>query len=211
MGSRTAAMPRALFRRSLHEWNPHQRSGKKAHGDGHSGAIKPVSSWPSTPSAIVLIASRWTFFEAVGQKPTARATARDRIEHAQGRRAHGFRPLRGTSRHCLHAGLRIRPRTMRWADDRIGPEARLLGAYAWATMLKKTVLKLAFGTDYDVGAHQPLPRFVRPALHANAPMVGRKKNGWGARHEKISLDDCIRAYTSGSAYAAVRGRQRKAN
>jgi predicted amidohydrolase YtcJ len=85
---------------------------------------------------------------------------------------------------------------MRWADDRIGRE-RVLGAYAWATMLKNGV-RLAFGTDYDVEPISPF-RGLYACVTRERP-EGGPKNGWEPQ-EKISLDDCIRAYTSGSAYA----------
>jgi predicted amidohydrolase YtcJ len=85
---------------------------------------------------------------------------------------------------------------MRWADDRIGPE-RIVGAYAWATMLKNGV-PLAFGTDYSVEPISPF-RGLYACVTRERP-DGGPKNGWQPQ-EKISLDDCIRAYTSGSAYA----------
>lgn len=85
---------------------------------------------------------------------------------------------------------------MRWTEDRVGPECAK-GSYAWATMLKNGV-RLAFGTDYDVepiSSMQGLYACVTRELPEGGP-----KGGWQPQ-EKISLEDCIRAYTSGSAYA----------
>ena len=85
---------------------------------------------------------------------------------------------------------------MRWAEDRIGSE-RIKGAYAWATMLKNSV-HLAFGTDYPVEPVSPF-RGLYACVTRERP-EGGPRNGWEPQ-EKISLTDCIRAYTSGAAYA----------
>ncbi len=133
-------------------------------------------------------------FEAVA-KANGPRDRRDRIEHAQVVAPMDF--VRFAELHVI-ASMQPSHQTtdMRWADDRIGPE-RVLGAYAWATMLKNGV-KLAFGTDYDVEPISPF-RGLYACVTRERP-DGGPKNGWGP-HEKISLDDCIRAYTSGSAYA----------
>jgi len=85
---------------------------------------------------------------------------------------------------------------MRWAESRVGPE-RIKGAYAWATMLKNGA-PLAFGTDYNIEPISPF-RGLYACVTRERP-DGGPRNGWEPQ-EKISLSDCIRAYTSGSAYA----------
>lgn len=85
---------------------------------------------------------------------------------------------------------------MRWAEQRIGPE-RSKGAYAWNSLLKSEA-KLAFGTDYDVEPVSPF-RGLYACVTRESPQGG-PPGGWEPQ-EKISLNDCIRAYTSGSAYA----------
>jgi predicted amidohydrolase YtcJ len=85
---------------------------------------------------------------------------------------------------------------MRWTEDRVGPE-RSKGSYAWATMLKNGV-RLAFGTDYDVEPISPM-RGLYACVTRELP-EGGPKGGWQPQ-EKISLEDCIRAYTTGSTYA----------
>ncbi|PYT34065.1 MAG: hypothetical protein DMG58_05710 [Acidobacteria bacterium] len=64
-------------------------------------------------------------------------------------------------------------------------------------MLKNGV-RLAFGTDYSVEPISPF-RGLYACVTRERPEGGPRK-GWEAQ-EKISLEDCIRAYTSGSAYA----------
>ena len=85
---------------------------------------------------------------------------------------------------------------MRWAGLRIGPD-RSKGAYAWAS-LQKSGARLAFGTDYPVEPLNPM-RGLHACVTRELP-DGGPPGGWQPQ-EKISLDDCIRAYTSGSAYA----------
>ncbi len=85
---------------------------------------------------------------------------------------------------------------MRWAEARLGPE-RSKGAYAWNSMLKHGV-RLAFGTDYPVESINPM-RGLYACVTRELP-TGGPAGGWQPQ-EKISLDDCIHAYTKGSAYA----------
>jgi predicted amidohydrolase YtcJ len=133
-------------------------------------------------------------FEAVA-KANGKRDRRDRIEHAQ-----IVAPLDFSRFAELHVIASMQPShqttDMRWAEDRIGRE-RILGAYAWATLLKSGA-RLAFGTDYNVEPISPF-RGLYACVTRERP-DGGPKNGWEPQ-EKISLEDCIRAYTSGSAYA----------
>jgi predicted amidohydrolase YtcJ len=133
-------------------------------------------------------------FESVERVNGAR-DRRDRIEHAQ-----VLAPEDIPRFAKLHVLASMQPahetNDMRWAEQRIGPE-RAKGAYAWNSLLKSGA-KLAFGTDYDV---EPIDPFR--GLYACATRElpeGGPPGGWEPQ-EKISVDDCIRAYTSGSAYA----------
>jgi predicted amidohydrolase YtcJ len=85
---------------------------------------------------------------------------------------------------------------MRWAEQRLGPE-RAKGAYAWNS-IQKAGARLAFGTDYDVEPVNPF-RGLYACVTRESP-AGEPTGGWEPQ-EKLPLDDCIRAYTSGSAYA----------
>jgi predicted amidohydrolase YtcJ len=133
-------------------------------------------------------------FEAV-LKANGPRDRRDRIEHAQ-----VVEPMDFVRFAQLKVIASMQPShqttDMRWAEDRVGPE-RIKGAYAWATMLKNGV-RLAFGTDYSVEPISPF-RGLYACVTRERP-DGGPRNGWGPQ-EKISLEDCIRAYTSGSAYA----------
>jgi predicted amidohydrolase YtcJ len=119
---------------------------------------------------------------------------RDRIEHAQ-----VVAPMDFTRFADLGVIASMQPAhqttDMRWAEQRIGPE-RAKGAYAWATFLKHGV-RLAFGTDYPVEPIDPF-RGLYACVTRELP-DGGPSGGWQPQ-EKISMDDCIRAYTSGSAY-----------
>jgi predicted amidohydrolase YtcJ len=132
-------------------------------------------------------------FEATA-KANGPRDRRDRIEHAQ---VVALSDVPRLARLQVIASMQPSHETtdMRWAEQRIGPE-RSKGAYAWATMQKFGV-RLAFGTDYDVEPINPfrgLYACVTRELDAGGP-----PGGWQPQ-EKISLADCIRAYTSGSAY-----------
>ena len=133
-------------------------------------------------------------FEAVA-KANGPRDRRDRIEHAQ-----VVAPMDFARFAQLRVIASMQPShqttDMRWAEDRIGRE-RIIGAYAWATMQKNGV-RLAFGTDYPVEPISPF-RGLYACVTRERP-DGGPRNGWEPQ-EKISLEDCIRAYTSGSAYA----------
>ena len=133
-------------------------------------------------------------FEAVA-KVNGRRDRRDRIEHAQVVAPMDFQRFAQLK---VIASMQPSHQTtdMRWAEDRIGNE-RIKGAYAWNTMLKNGV-HLAFGTDYPVEPISPF-RGLHACVTRERP-DGGPRNGWEPQ-EKISLTDCIRAYTSGSAYA----------
>lgn len=120
---------------------------------------------------------------------------RDRIEHAQVIAPEDI-PRFGS----LHVIASMQPchetNDMRWAEQRLGPE-RSKGAYAWNS-LQKSGAKLAFGTDYDVEPINPL-RGLYACATRELP-EGGPQGGWMPQ-EKLPIEDCIRAYTTGSAYA----------
>jgi len=199
----------------------------KAFTDGAMGSrtaamLEPYSDDPSTSGILTIDPGKFTAmaiqrdragfqlaFHAIGDranrisldvfeavvKANGPRDRRDRIEHAQ-----VVAPLDFVRFAELHVIASMQPShqttDMRWAEDRIGRE-RIQGAYAWATMLK-TGVKLAFGTDYNVEPISPF-RGLYACVTRERP-DGGPRNGWEP-HEKISLADCIRAYTYGSAYA----------
>jgi len=133
-------------------------------------------------------------FEAVA-KANGPRDRRDRIEHAQ---VVAPEDLPRFARLKVIASMQPSHQTtdMRWAESRIGPE-RIKGAYAWAT-LEKSGARLAFGTDYPVEVVSPF-RGLYACVTRELPN-GAPAGGWQPQ-EKISLQDCISDYTSGSAYA----------
>jgi predicted amidohydrolase YtcJ len=133
-------------------------------------------------------------FEAVA-KANGPRDRRDRIEHAQ---VLAPEDLPRFAQLKVIASMQPSHETsdMRWAGSRIGPD-RAKGAYAWASLLKSGA-HLAFGTDYDVEPISPM-RGLYACVTRELP-EGGPAGGWEPQ-EKISLEDCIRAYTSGSAYA----------
>ncbi len=85
-------------------------------------------------------------------------------------------------------------RTM--AEARLGPD-RLVGAYAWSTMLKDGAV-LAFGTDYPVESPDPFAGWAAGFTRADAD--GQPYGGWQPQ-ERISREQAWRAYTMDAAYA----------
>ena len=133
-------------------------------------------------------------FEAVA-KANGPRDRRDRIEHAQ---VVAPEDLPRFAQLKVIASMQPSHETsdMRRAGSRIGSD-RSKGAYAWASLLKSGA-HLAFGTDYDVEPINPM-RGLYACVTRELP-DGGPTGGWEPQ-EKISLEDCIRAYTSGSAYA----------
>ncbi len=133
-------------------------------------------------------------FESVQRMNPAR-DRRDRIEHAQVVAPDDIARFRKLN---VIASMQPSHETndMRWAEQRIGPE-RAKGAYAWNS-LQKAGAKLAFGTDYDVEPINPL-RGIYACVTRELP-DGGPAGGWEPE-EKLPVDQCLRAYTYGSAYA----------
>ncbi len=84
----------------------------------------------------------------------------------------------------------------RWAEKRIGPE-RARWSYAWRSILDSGA-PLAFGTDWPVAPLNPLLGVY--AAVTRATLDGKNPEGW-IPQEKITLEEALRAYTWGSAYA----------
>jgi|SRR5271165_70442 len=120
---------------------------------------------------------------------------RDRIEHAQ---VVAPEDIARFGKLSLIASMQPSHETndMRWTEERIGPQ-RSKGAFAWNS-LQKAGAKLAFGTDYDVEPINPL-RGIYACVTRELP-EGGPAGGWEPQ-EKLPLDECLSAYTYGSAYA----------
>jgi predicted amidohydrolase YtcJ len=83
---------------------------------------------------------------------------------------------------------------MRWAEDRLGPE-RAANLHPWASFLNAGV-PLAFGTDYPV---EP----VTPFRGLYSAITRKSEDGRQEYfpQQKLSMDQAIAAYTTGSAFA----------
>lgn len=125
--------------------------------------------------------------------PTAR---RFRIEHAQHMRQEDFARFAKLGviasmqpYHAIDDG--------RWVEKRIGAE-RARWSYAWRSMLEAGA-RLAFGTDWPVAPLDPLLGVY--AAVTRETLDGKNPDGW-IPEEKLTLEQTLRAYTYGSAYAA---------
>jgi predicted amidohydrolase YtcJ len=91
--------------------------------------------------------------------------------------------------HCIDDG--------RWAEKRIGPE-RAKTTYAFRSLLDAGAI-LAFGSDWDVAPMSPLMGIY--AAVTRRTLDGKHPDGW-VPEQKITVEEAVRAYTMGSAYAS---------
>ena len=84
----------------------------------------------------------------------------------------------------------------RWAERRIG-SARIQTTYAFRTFLDKGV-RVAFGSDWPVAPLGPILGIY--AAVTRATIDGKNPDGW-VPAQKITVEEAVRAYTAGSAYA----------
>ena len=83
---------------------------------------------------------------------------------------------------------------MNWAEQRIGPE-RAKTSYPWKQFLDNGV-PLAFGTDYPV---EPITPFR--GVYAAVTRMNEEGTKSYYPEQKLTIDQAIAAYTTGSAYA----------
>jgi predicted amidohydrolase YtcJ len=84
----------------------------------------------------------------------------------------------------------------RWAEKRIGHE-RARTTYAFRSLLDAGA-RLAFGTDWTVAPLDPMLSVY--AAVTRRTLDGKNPNGW-IPEQKISVEEAVRAYTVGSAFA----------
>jgi predicted amidohydrolase YtcJ len=84
----------------------------------------------------------------------------------------------------------------RWCDKRIGPE-RSKGTYPFRSLLDSGA-QLAFGSDWTVAPLNPMEG-IKAAV-TRQTLDGKNPKGW-VPEQKITIDEAVRAYTVGSAYA----------
>ncbi len=86
---------------------------------------------------------------------------------------------------------------MRWADARLGP-GRVDGAYAWRWFLDGKV-RMAWGSDFPVEIVNPFWGIYAAITRADAE--GKPPGGWHPE-QRLSLEEALRGFTAGAAYAA---------
>jgi len=135
-----------------------------------------------------------TIYEQVEKQNGAR-DRRFRIEHAQHLRPQDI-PRFGRDKvvasmqpyHCIDDG--------RWAEKRIGRE-RAKGTYAFRSLLDAGAV-LAFGSDWSVAPLDPVLGIYAAATRRT--LDGKNPSGW-VPEQKITVEEAVRAYTVGSAFA----------
>jgi predicted amidohydrolase YtcJ len=91
----------------------------------------------------------------------------------------------------------------RWADAVIG-SARSRTTYAFRSLLDAGA-RLAFGSDWFVAPPTPLEGIY--AAVTRRTLDGKHPDGW-VPEQKIAVEDALRAYTSGGAYASFEEREK---
>ena len=135
-----------------------------------------------------------SIYEQVEREHGAR-DRRFRIEHAQHLRAQDIARFARAHvvasmqpYHCIDDG--------RWAEKRIGHE-RARTTYAFRSLLDAGAT-LAFGTDWYVAPLNPM--FGIYAAATRRTLDGKNPQGW-IPEQKITVEEAVRAYTVGSAFA----------
>jgi len=120
---------------------------------------------------------------------------RFRIEHAQhlrrpdiARLAHSGVIASMQPYHAIDDG--------RWAEKRIGPE-RIKTTYAFRSLLDNGA-RLAFGSDWTVAPMDPILGIYAAATRRT--LDEKNPKGW-IPDQKITVEEALRAYTAGNAYA----------
>ncbi|HTK57275.1 MAG TPA: amidohydrolase [Gemmatimonadales bacterium] len=123
---------------------------------------------------------------------------RFRIEHAQHL---NFREIGDIARNHVIASMQPYHAIDdgRWAFKRLDP-ARLRGTYAFRSLLDSGAV-LAFGSDWTVATIDPLWGVY--AAVTRRTLDDKNPGGW-LPEQKISVDEALRAYTVGNAYALFR-------
>ena len=120
---------------------------------------------------------------------------RFRIEHAQHIRASEIKRF-GSQKVIASVQPYHAADDGRWCDKRIGPE-RSKTTYPFRELLDSNVV-LAFGSDWTVAPLNPMEGLK--AAVTRQTLDGKHPSGW-VPEQKISLEEAIRAFTVGSAYA----------
>ena len=129
------------------------------------------------------------------QAASGSVVPRPRIEHAQ-----HLRPADFARFALLGVIASVQPYHLiddgRWADAKIGP-VRAEATYAFRSFLSAGAV-LAFGSDWPVAPMDPLMGIY--AAVTRATLDGKKPGGW-IPAQKITVEEAVRAFTAGAAFA----------
>jgi predicted amidohydrolase YtcJ len=135
-----------------------------------------------------------SLFETATQR-NGKRDRRFRIEHAQ-----HLRPAELPRFAALGVVASMQPYHCaddgRWAEKRIG-KSRCQTTYAFRSLLNSGAT-LAFGSDWTVAPLDPLQGIA--AAVTRQTLDGKNPRGW-VPEQKITVEEAVRAYTLGSAYA----------
>ncbi|MDI6846319.1 MAG: amidohydrolase, partial [Candidatus Saccharicenans sp.] len=102
---------------------------------------------------------------------------------------------------------------MRWMEERIGHE-RCKGAYAFKSLLDNGAI-LSFGSDWpgtSAAEYYMHPKYLIYAAVTRQTLTGQPEGGWFPE-QRISVEECLKAYTINNACAAfeadIRGSLKK--
>jgi predicted amidohydrolase YtcJ len=130
------------------------------------------------------------------------ADRRFRIEHAQHLAAKDFDRFAQ-----LNVIASVQPYQAiddgRWAEGYIGHD-RASRTYSFRTFLNHGV-HLAFGTDWNIAPLNPMLGLY--AAVTRATLDGKNPNGWFPE-QKLTVEESVRAYTMGSAYAEFQEKEK---
>jgi predicted amidohydrolase YtcJ len=142
-----------------------------------------------------------SFYEQV-EKENGDRDRRFRIEHAQHLRRQDI--TRFARDHVIAS---VQPYHAiddgRWAEKRIGPE-RAKTTYAFRSLLDSGAT-LALGTDWTVAPLNPILSVY--AAVTRRTLDGKHPQGW-VPEQKISVEEAVRAYTIGSAFAEFQEKEK---
>ncbi len=135
-----------------------------------------------------------------------------RVIHAQVTRPQDFPRFR-----ALNVIAEVNPYhisdDMRWMEERIGYE-RCKGAYAFKSLLDNGAI-LSFGSDWpgtSAAEYYMHPKYLIYAAVTRQTLTGQPEAGWFPE-QRISVEECLKAYTINNAYAAfeadIRGSLKK--
>ena len=132
---------------------------------------------------------------AEAERRNGQRDRRLRIEHAQHLRREDIARFA-----ALHVIASMQPIHLaddgRWAGKRVGPEV-IRGTYAFRLLLDAGAA-LAFGSDWPVAPMVPLAGIDTAVTRRT--LDGKHPGGW-VPEQKISVDEAVRGFTMGSAYA----------